>query len=61
MLSDCKDYFHHHSHLNSCFNDLKSIVCRLPVKDFKSFMTFVLDSTSKLLGESENLVRNSLT
>jgi hypothetical protein len=60
MLSDCKDYFQHHSHLNSCFNDLKPIVCRLPVKEFKSFMSFILDWTSKLLGESENLVWNSL-
>jgi hypothetical protein len=58
MLSDCKDYFQHHSHLTSCFNDLKPIVCRLPVEELKSFATFVLDWTSGLFGESENSVCN---
>jgi N-terminal acetyltransferase B complex non-catalytic subunit len=58
MLSDCKDYFQHHSHLNSCFNDLKPIACRLSAADFKEFMKFTLTWTTELLGGSETSVRN---
>jgi hypothetical protein len=59
MLSDCKDYFQHHSHLNSCFNDLKPIVCLLSPVEFKDFMNSTFAWTTTLLEGSETSVRNS--
>jgi hypothetical protein len=59
MLPDCKDYFQNHSHLNSCFNDLKPIVCRFSVAELREFMTFTLTWTNELLGGSETSVSDS--
>lgn len=45
MLSDCQEYWEHHSGLPVCFTDLSGFVQGLPLEDRKAFHKFITDRT----------------
>lgn len=42
VLSDCKEYFRHHGHLISCFNDLRDVVGNMDYDSWLDFKEFTV-------------------